>query len=61
MGLDRVDFHSFDPPLTDTNDHNDINLSSAKVFKDHGIFIDKELKWNHHISYLYRIALITSF
>ena len=29
-----------------------INLSSTKVFKDLGIFITENLKWNHHINYI---------
>lgn len=40
---------------------NNTNLSSIKVFKDLGIFIAENLKWNHHINYLYRIASTTSF
>lgn len=40
---------------------NNTNLSSTKVFKDLGIFIAENLKWNHHINYLYRIASTTSF
>jgi len=31
------------------------------MFKDLGIFIAENLKWNHHIKYIYQIASIISF
>ena len=34
---------------------NNINLSSTKVFKDHGIFIAESLKLNHHINDIYTL------
>ena len=40
---------------------NSINLSSTKLFKDLGIFIAENLKWNHHFNYLYRFVSTTSF
>ena len=40
---------------------NDINFSSTKVFKDIRNFIAKNLELNHHIIYIYRIAIITPF
>ena len=32
---------------------NDTNLSLTKVFKDLETFVAENLKWNHHINYLY--------
>ena len=40
---------------------NNIRLPSTKVFKDLGIFIAENLKWNHHINYVYQIASTISF
>ena len=40
---------------------NNITLPSTKVFKDLGIFIDENLKWNHHINYVYKIASTISY
>ena len=36
-------------------------LPKTEVFKDLGIFISGNLKWNHHINYIYRTASILSF
>ena len=40
---------------------NNIKLPEIKVFKDLGIYISKDLKWNEHINYLYKIAKTTCY
>ena len=40
---------------------NNINLSSTNKITDLGIFIAENLKWNHHINYIYQIASTISF
>ena len=40
---------------------NDTELPLTKLFKDLGIFIADNLKWNHHINYIYTIATTISF
>ena len=40
---------------------NNVILPKTKVFKDVEIFILGNLKWNHDIHYIYRIASIFSF
>ena len=40
---------------------NNVILPKTEVFKDLGIFISGNLKWNHHINYIYRTASILSF
>ena len=40
---------------------NNVILPKTEVFKDLGIFISNNLKWNHHINYIYRTASILSF
>ena len=47
----------------DKNNHNyfDFKINNTKLFKDLGIFIADNLKWNRHIYYIYTIASATSF
>ena len=40
---------------------NDQQLSSKVVAKDLGVFITQDLKWNYHVSYLYRISSQVSY
>ena len=35
---------------------NNTKLPKVKVFKDLGIYISENLKWNEHINYLYKVA-----
>ena len=41
--------------------YNNTKLPPTKLFKDLGIFMADNLKWNHHINYIYKIASTTFF
>ena len=40
---------------------NNLILPKTEALKDLGFFISGNLKWNHHINYIYRTASILSF
>ena len=40
---------------------NNVILPKTEVFKELRTFISGNLKWNHHINYIYRTASILSF
>ena len=40
---------------------NNIKITTVKVFKDLGIYIFRNSKWNEHINYLYNVAQVSSY
>ena len=40
---------------------NNTKIPTVKVFKDLGIYISENLKWNEHVNYLYKVASISSY